>query len=101
MKRPCIRNLLVPIDFSEMSINAIKTARQLAQRFAASIHLAHVRQFDYTAAFAAPAPPLVPFSFMSYEQDGEKRVLKKLNALACEYGVSSARRPPVRRWFRE
>jgi nucleotide-binding universal stress UspA family protein len=89
MKRAIIRNILVPIDFSEMSIQAIKTARRLARRFAASIHLAHVRQFDY-AGFSAPAPPLVPFSLMAYEQEGEKRALKELNALAGKYCVSSA-----------
>jgi nucleotide-binding universal stress UspA family protein len=90
MKRPSIRNILVPIDFSKISIQAIKTARRLARRFAASIHLVHVRQFDYAAGFAAPAPPIVPFSLMTYEQEGERRVLKELNALAREYGVSSA-----------
>jgi nucleotide-binding universal stress UspA family protein len=91
MKTPTIRNILVPIDFSKMSIHAIATARRLARRFSATIHLAHVRQFDYTTALAAPAPPLVPFSLMPYESDGEKRLLKKLNALVCEYGISSAR----------
>jgi nucleotide-binding universal stress UspA family protein len=89
MKRPSIRNILVPIDFSKLSIDAIKTAKRLAQRFGASIHLAHVRQFDYAANFSAPAPPFAPFSLMMYEQDGEKRVVKELNALACEYGISS------------
>jgi nucleotide-binding universal stress UspA family protein len=89
MKRAMIRNILVPIDFSKMSIQAIKTAGGLAQRFAATIHLAHVRQFDY-AGFSAPAPPLVPFSLMTYDQEGEKKVLNELNALAGKYCVSSA-----------
>jgi nucleotide-binding universal stress UspA family protein len=89
MKRAMIRNILVPVDFSEMSIQSIKTARRLARRFGASIHLAHVRQFDY-AGFSAPAPPLVPCSLITYEQEGEKRVLKELNALGREHGVSSA-----------
>jgi nucleotide-binding universal stress UspA family protein len=88
MKRPTIRNILVPIDFSKMSIQAIKTASRLARRFAASIHLAHVRPFDY-AGFSAPAPPIVPFSFMPYEQDAERGVARELNALAREYGVSA------------
>jgi nucleotide-binding universal stress UspA family protein len=90
MKRQSIRNILVPIDFSKLSMHAIKTAKWLAQRFAASIHLAHVRQFDYAAGFSAPAPPMVPFSFTMYEQEGEKRVVNELNALAREYGISSA-----------
>jgi nucleotide-binding universal stress UspA family protein len=89
MKRPSIRNILVPIDFSKMSIDAIKTAKRLARHFAAYVHLAHVRQFDYATDFSAPAPPFAPFSLMTYEQDGEERILKELNALAREHGVSS------------
>jgi nucleotide-binding universal stress UspA family protein len=89
MKKLSIQNIVVPIDFSEMSIEAIKIARRLARRFTTSIHLAHVRQFDYLADFVAPVPPMVPFSFMPYEQNGERSVLKNLNALARRYGVSS------------
>jgi nucleotide-binding universal stress UspA family protein len=90
MKKLSIQNIVVPIDFSKMSIQAIKTASRLARRFAASLHLAHVRQFDYAGDFVAPAPPIVPFSFMPYKQNGERSVAKELNALAREYGVSSA-----------
>jgi nucleotide-binding universal stress UspA family protein len=89
MKTLNIQNILVPIDFSEMSIQAIKAAKRMARGSAATIHLAHVRQFDY-AGFSAPAPPLVPCSLITYEQEREKRVLKELNALAREHGVSSA-----------
>jgi nucleotide-binding universal stress UspA family protein len=89
MKKLSIQNIVVPIDFSQLSIQAIKTASRLARRFGASIHLAHVRQFDYPAAFAAPTPPMVPFSVMTYQEDGEERVLQELNALACEHGISS------------
>jgi nucleotide-binding universal stress UspA family protein len=90
MKKLSIQDIVVPIDFSKMSLQAIKTASRLARRFAASLHLVHVRQFDYAGDFVAPAPPIVPFSFMPYEQDGERGVAKELNALAREYGVSSA-----------
>ena len=90
MKRPSIQNILVPIDFSKMSIVAIKTARQLARRFPATIHVAHVRRVDYATAFSAPSPPIAPFPLMTYEQDAEKRVLQELNGLACEHGISSA-----------
>src|SRR4029453_7308089 len=90
MKKLSIQNIVVPIDFSKMSIQANKTASRLARRFAALVHLAHVRQFDYAGDFVAPAPPFVPLSFMPYEQDVERGVAKKLNALAREDGVSSA-----------
>lgn len=73
-----------------MSIGAIKTARQLARRFPATIHIARVRRVDYATAFSAPSPPIAPFPLMTYEQDAEKRVLQELNGLACEQGISSA-----------
>lgn len=89
MKRPTIRNIVVPIDFSEMSVEAIKTAGRVGRRFGATIHLAHVRQFD-CAGFAAPVPPMIPFSLVSYERNGDKGVLQELNALAREHGGSLA-----------
>ena len=91
MKTLSIQNIVVPIDFSKMSVQAIQIAKRLARRFAASIHLAHVRQFNCAADFVAPAPPIVPFSFMPYEQDGERSALKELETVARESGVSSAR----------
>src|SRR5262245_62200131 len=90
MKALNIQNIIVPIDFSRMSMQAIQIAKQLARRFGASIHLAHVRQFNYAADFVAAAPPMVPFSFMPYEQNGEQTALKELKKVASECGVSSA-----------
>jgi nucleotide-binding universal stress UspA family protein len=90
MKKLSIQNIVVPIDFSLLSIQAIETASRMARRFDASIHLAHVRQFDYLGDFVAPVPPMAPFSFMPYGQDRERSVLKELNALAREHGVSSS-----------
>ena len=90
MKKLNIQNIVVPIDFSKMSVQAIQIAKQLARRFGASIHLAHVRQFNYAADFMAPVPPMVPFAFMTYEQDGEQTALKELKKVASECGVSSA-----------
>ena len=83
MKTLNIQNIIVPIDFSKMSVQAIQIARQLARRFGASIHLAHVRQSNYTADFVAPA-------FMTYEQAGEQTALKELKKVGSECGVSSA-----------
>jgi nucleotide-binding universal stress UspA family protein len=90
MKTLNIQNIIVPIDFSTMSMQAIQFARRLARRFGASIHLAHVRQFNYAADFVAPAPPIVPFPFMTYEQDAEQIALKELKKVGSECGVSSA-----------
>src|SRR5215831_12540282 len=90
MKTLNIQNIIVPIDFSKMSVQTIQIAKRLARRFGASICLAHVRQFDCAADFVAPAPPMVPFSFMPYEQNGEQTVFKELKKVAVECGVSSA-----------
>ena len=73
-----------------MSVEAVQIARQLARRFGASMHLAHVHQFNYAAGFMAPAPPIAPFSFLPYEQNGEQTALKELKKVASECGVSSA-----------
>jgi len=90
MKTLNIQNIVVPIDFSKMSLQAIQIARQLARRFGASIHLAHVRHLNYVGDFMAPAPPIAPFSFMTYEQDEEQTALQELKKVASECGVSSA-----------
>src|SRR6516162_8582140 len=90
MKTLNIQNIIVPIDFSKMSVRAVEIAKQLARRFGASIHLAHVRHLNYATDLVAPAPPIVPFSFMPYEQNGERTALKELKKVAGECGVSSA-----------
>ena len=73
-----------------MSVQTIPFARQLARRFGASIHLAHVHEFSYTANFVPSASPIVPFSFMPYEHDIEQAILKELESVAHDSGVSSA-----------
>jgi nucleotide-binding universal stress UspA family protein len=88
MKTLNIQNIIVPIDFSKMSVEAIQIARQLARRFGASIHLTHVREFNYATDFVAPVPPMVPFSFMPY--DGEPAALNELKKVARECDVPSA-----------
>jgi nucleotide-binding universal stress UspA family protein len=90
MKIPRIRNILVPIDFSASSTKAIETAKRLAQRFGATVHLVHVHQFDYPAGFMAPMPPLMPFSTVAYDQDIRKKQARRLVAVAKEYGLSPA-----------
>jgi nucleotide-binding universal stress UspA family protein len=90
MKEPTIRNILVPIDFSKMSMQAINTAKRLASRFSSTIHLAHVRQFSYPVAFAAPMPPAIPFSVATYDHKAEEMATRELNAFAAKLGLSPA-----------
>ena len=89
MKTLNVRNIVVPIDFSKMSVQAIQIARQLARRFGASIHLAHVRQSQLRSGLCGTSADL-PFDFMTYEQVGEQTALEELKKVASECGVSSA-----------
>lgn len=47
MKKINIRKLLVPIDFSSNSMNALQIAAAIAKRHEASIHLLYVDDYDY------------------------------------------------------
>jgi nucleotide-binding universal stress UspA family protein len=89
MKTLTIQNIVVPIDFSKMSLRAIQIATRLARHFGASIHLAHVRQFNYAADYVLPAPPAVPFPFMPYDQNREQTALEDLQKVAAECDISS------------
>jgi nucleotide-binding universal stress UspA family protein len=54
-------NILVPIDFSDHSLAALALARELAEKFDATLHLLHV----YPLPVAVPSPygPTVPPDF--------------------------------------
>src|SRR6266487_2269830 len=81
MKKLSIRNILVPIDFSKMSIQAIDTAKRLARRFGATVHLVHVHGLDYPAMFTAPMPPFQSFSVVDYQEQIEQNVARRLSDL--------------------
>src|SRR5207249_4137115 len=89
MKKLSIRNILVPIDFSQMSIDAIETAKRLARRFGGSVHLVHVHQFDYPAEFMAPGIWSTQASIAVVEQHTQL-LNKKLAALARDHSFSPA-----------
>jgi nucleotide-binding universal stress UspA family protein len=88
MKKSNIRNILVPIDFSRLSRPAIETAKGLARKFDAKIHLAHVHEFYYPAGFMAPAAP-VPVPIITSYDDAATRRARDLKALAKRYGLST------------
>jgi nucleotide-binding universal stress UspA family protein len=87
MKKLNIRNILVPIDFSKMSIQAIETAKRLAQRFGGNVHLVHVYQFDYPAGFMAPGIWSTQPSITAQEQHTQV-LTKNLCALARKQNLS-------------
>lgn len=77
MKKPNVRNILVPVDFSPMSILAVEAAKTFARRFDAQIHLLHVQEVSYPAGFMAPTPHLVG-ELIVIQHDNEKRLCKRL-----------------------
>lgn len=76
-----IKNILVPIDFSERSIAAIAPAKQLAQRFGASIHLAHAQEYSYPAVMMGPGVPVLTLPVTDFEKwrDAAEARLVKLS----------------------
>lgn len=87
MKRAIIRNILVPIDFSKMSIQAIETAKGLANRFGAAIHLVHVHHWQYSADFVGP---VISSGFLpqSFEEDRNEQLADELKTIARKAGLS-------------
>jgi nucleotide-binding universal stress UspA family protein len=88
MKKPNIRNILVPIDFSKMSSQAIETAKHLAQRFGADLHLVHVYQFHYPAGFVAPGMP-PDITMFSFPVDEARKLAQRLKVFAHKHGIPS------------
>ncbi len=87
MKKLRIRNILVPIDFSDLSIKAIDVAKNLARRSGAAIHLGHVHQWQYPAGFMGPvlSPASQPVSF---EEHRTETLVAELRQLAARSGLA-------------
>lgn len=84
-KRLQIRNVLVPIDFSAPSREAIEFALPLLKRFGAELHLVHVFAPDYPLAAMAAMPLVVP------ELEVEQGIKHHLKAVARKAGVELRR----------
>ena len=87
MKTLSIRNILVPIDFSTISIQTIETAKRLAHRFGACIHLAHVHHWQYPADFVGP---VISSGFLpqSFEEQRNKQLAEELKTIAAKARLS-------------
>jgi nucleotide-binding universal stress UspA family protein len=87
MKKLSIKNILVPIDFSEMSIQAVEAAKHLARRFEAQIHLIHVQEAMYPAGFGAPDPRLIG-DVVAILRQNEQKLRHRLRDLAATHDLS-------------
>ena len=76
-----IRNVLVAIDFSAPSLEAIEAALPLIKHFGADLHLVHVFEPDYLSSSIVAIPLVVP------ELEVGQRVRRRLRDLAKDYSV--------------
>jgi nucleotide-binding universal stress UspA family protein len=76
-----ITNVLVPIDFSERSLEAVEFALPLLKRFGADLHLVHVSEPDYPFACMTAMPLIVP------ELEVGQRVRRHLKDIARKYSI--------------
>jgi nucleotide-binding universal stress UspA family protein len=86
MKKQEIRNVLVPVDFSKMSIQAIDTAKRLAHRFGATVHLAHVHHWQYPLDFMGPVLTAGK-SPVSFEEHRRETLAEDLKTLARKFDL--------------
>jgi nucleotide-binding universal stress UspA family protein len=80
-----VRNVLVPIDFSKPSLEAIEYALPWIKRFGAALHLAHVFEPDYPLFSMAALPLVVP------ELEVGRRVRRHLKDVARKYSIELRR----------
>jgi len=99
MKKLNIQNILVPVDFSELSIRALATAQHLARHSGATIHLIHVHEYYYPVGFMSPGAP-VPMAMVTFHDDSRRAAEEKLRELASNNSISPAHcyiaeQPPI------
>lgn len=76
-----IRRVLVPVDFSVASLQALEFAVPLSKRFVAELHLIHVLEPDYPLAATAAMPLIIP------ELEAGRRIRRFLKHIAHSHGV--------------
>ena len=73
-----LKKILVPVDFSDHSRNALTYASEFAQRFQAEVHLLHVLQ-DLVAIVPEPGMAFpMPGDYLKDLRDGSKRAMAEL-----------------------
>lgn len=75
-----LQKILVPVDFSEYSTQAIQYAVPLATAFHAEMHFLHVLPINYSAGLEFEAPPYDPL----IEGDTQRKIAAQLAALILQ-----------------
>lgn len=75
-----ISSVLVPLDFSHVSLKGLEYALALAKQFGARLHLVHVCDYDFAL------PSLEGVSFVIPHAEIRRRTKRRLRDLAAKYG---------------
>lgn len=89
LKQLSIKKILVPVDFSECSSNALRQAVHLAQMFKAKIEIIHVITPVYITATTSDM--LIPYDNLNYKnllKDAEKKLIKIAKEIQTHESVS-------------
>ena len=78
-----IKNVLVPLDFSQTSHSALRSVLPLLERFGANLHLVHVLPLDSPFARLADLPMVVP------GVEIRRRVRRDLGKAAKNYAIET------------
>ena len=79
-----IRTILVPIDFSPQSIEALDYAHALGARFGGELHVSYVLEPDY--AYAVPS--LLEFPPFTVPGESEQQVRSELESVTAKYSIA-------------
>ena len=91
MRSPAF-SLLVPVDFSPVSLKALREAGRLADAMVASVTLLHVRPVsDVAAAIAEGREDLLKDTSRALSAALKRHYAEKLTALAARSGAAEAR----------
>jgi nucleotide-binding universal stress UspA family protein len=83
-----MKKILVPVDFSPASLNAMKVAGQLATRSGADLHLLHVNEMmPYVAPLSEYAYTSSAVNMDMYNQELENRIQLVQKDLAAQPGM--------------
>ena len=87
MKTRSLQNILVPVDFSPMSSEAIAAAKTLAEETGAKVHLAHVHHAQYPVGFRGPVLSRSEHA-VSFEEHRKEALAEDLQELVRRHGLA-------------